>query len=61
MNSKNKFTPKKLIRKLLKKFGFELFKANATNSSLHQLKEILDLLSIDVVFDIGANEGQFAK
>lgn len=52
---------KKILRKWLKKFGFELFKANATNSSLHQLKEILDLLSIDIVFDIGANEGQFAK
>jgi FkbM family methyltransferase len=52
---------KKFLKQILKKARIEIFKQNISNSSLFQLKAVLDLLSIDVVLDIGANEGQFAK
>jgi FkbM family methyltransferase len=50
-----------LIRKFAKFFGILIIKNSSSNSPEKQLSTILNLLNIDVVFDIGANEGQFAR
>jgi FkbM family methyltransferase len=49
------------IKKLIKNIGYVVYKSNATNSSLIQLLAILKDANINLIFDIGANEGQFAK
>lgn len=49
----------KIINKILYKFGWTLQRLSVyTNSNLQVLK-VLDYLDIDVVFDIGADTGQF--
>ena len=50
-----------LIRKFAKFFSILIIKDRSSNSPEKQLSTILNLLNIDVVFDIGANEGQFAR
>jgi FkbM family methyltransferase len=50
-----------LIRNIAKLFGILVLKDRPSNSPEKQLSTILNLLNIDVVFDIGANEGQFAR
>ena len=51
----------KTIKKIIQSFGFDLYRLSpSTNSSLQMLKG-LNHFGIDVVFDIGANTGQFAS
>ena len=50
-----------IIRNIAKLFGILVLKDRPSNSAEKQLSTVLKLLKIDVVFDIGANEGQFAK
>jgi FkbM family methyltransferase len=52
---------KKLIKKIFRKLGFEIIRNRPSNSALAQLAKVLELAEINVVFDIGANEGQFAR
>ena len=52
---------KKIIRKFFHSLGLEVYRLTpSTNSSLQLLKG-LDSFNIDLVFDIGANTGQFAS
>ena len=51
----------KIIKSIAKFFGIKIIKDRPSNSSEKQLSTILNLLNIDVVFDVGANEGQFAR
>jgi FkbM family methyltransferase len=50
-----------IIRNIAKLFGILIIRDVPANSPQKQLSTILKLLKIDVVFDIGANEGQFAR
>jgi FkbM family methyltransferase len=50
-----------LVRKIAKLFGIIIIKDRPANSPEKQLSAVLNFLDIDVVFDIGANEGQFGK
>jgi len=51
----------KLLRRVAKFFGLLIIKDRPSNSPEKQLSTVLKLLKIDVVFDIGANKGQFAR
>jgi FkbM family methyltransferase len=51
----------KIIKSIAKFLGLLIVKDRPSNSPQKQLSTVLKLLKIDVVFDIGANEGQFAK
>jgi FkbM family methyltransferase len=50
-----------IIKSIAKFFGLLIVKDRPSNSPQKQLFTVLKLLKIDVVFDIGANEGQFAR
>jgi FkbM family methyltransferase len=50
-----------IIRNIAKLFGILIIRDTPSNTPQKQLSTILKLLKIDVVFDIGANEGQFAR
>lgn len=52
---------KKIVRQLLRKLGFDISRYLASNSPAAQLAKALELSGTTLVFDIGANEGQFAK
>ena len=52
---------KKLIRKVARSCGVELNRYHPSSSHGAQLIKVLWVGSIDMVFDIGANEGQFSK
>lgn len=52
---------KKTVNKILSRTGFEIQRSNLINRSDIQFQTILEINSIDLIFDIGANEGQFAK
>ena len=52
---------KKLIKLFFKKAGIDIHKLSTTSSSAFQLLKGLELFNVDLVFDIGANIGQFAK
>ena len=52
---------KSLIKKILSKFDLRLVKISKNENVNDVLKFLLSKLEIDVVFDVGANEGQFAK
>jgi len=49
------------IRKTLRIFSLELSRYRPSNSHGAQLAKALELAGINLVFDIGANEGQFAS
>lgn len=49
------------LNNFLRKAGFELRKYNPRNSEDFQLRRILEKNKIDVVLDIGANDGGYAK
>ena len=52
---------KQIIKKILQSLGYDLYRLSpSTNSSLQMLKG-LNHFEVDVVFDIGANIGQFAS
>jgi FkbM family methyltransferase len=50
-----------LVRNIAKLFDILIIKDAPSNTPEKQLSTVLKLLKIDVVFDIGANEGQFAR
>lgn len=52
---------KLIIKKLLSFFNYRFYKKTIANSSDLQLLKLIDSLSINKVFDIGANEGQFGQ
>jgi FkbM family methyltransferase len=48
-----------LVRKFAKLFGILIIRDRASNSPEKQLSTLLDFLNINIIFDIGANKGQF--
>jgi FkbM family methyltransferase len=52
---------KKVIKKIARNFGFNISRYCPFNTAIAQLVNILKMTDINVVFDIGANEGQFAR
>lgn len=52
---------KSQIKKLFRLFSIEISRNRPSNSAPAQLAKALELAGINVVFDIGANEGQFAR
>jgi FkbM family methyltransferase len=52
---------KSIIKKIFNIFGLHLSKFNAINVPAYQTAHALKLHKINVVFDIGANTGQFAN
>src|SRR6185312_5187126 len=59
-----KYTPstvKRLIRRTVRRFGWELSHFNPGSSEWAQVKKFLDLESVTTVLDVGANRGQYAK
>jgi FkbM family methyltransferase len=50
-----------LVRNIAKLFGILIIRDTPFNTLEKQLSIVFKLLKIDVVFDIGANEGQFAR
>jgi FkbM family methyltransferase len=52
---------KKYVKKLVHKFGFELHRLTPSSNPSFQLLKGLDYFNITLVFDVGANAGQFAS
>jgi len=52
---------KMLVRKVARKLGFEITRYRPSNSAPAQLVKALEVAGINMGFDIGANEGQFAR
>ena len=52
---------KKLIVKIFAWSGYEISKINREGSHLSRIKKFIDLLNTNLVLDIGANKGQFAR
>ena len=52
---------KKLIKSLMHKAGFELHRLNPVSNPAFQLLKGFDHFGVDLVFDIGANTGQFCS
>ena len=52
---------KKIIKKIARNFGINISRYCPSNIEIAQLVNTLKMTGINVVFDIGANEGQFAK
>lgn len=51
----------KIIKALTRSFGLEISRYLPSNSPALQLVKALEIAGINMVFDIGANEGQFAR
>ena len=51
----------KNIKKIARNLGIEISRYRPSNSATAQLAKALEVAGINVVFDIGANEGQFAR
>jgi FkbM family methyltransferase len=51
---------KTLAKKLIKQVGFEIRRYSLNTSEIARLKHLLDYHNIDLVFDVGANVGQYA-
>jgi FkbM family methyltransferase len=49
------------MKKLFNLFGLHICKLNVTSSAIYQIVKALETHNINVVFDIGANTGQFAS
>ena len=52
---------KKTIKKLFKNFNYQITQISVTSNSNLQLVKSLENFNIDLLFDIGANTGQFAE
>ncbi|MDA9605011.1 FkbM family methyltransferase [Candidatus Pelagibacter sp.] len=52
---------KELFKNILKQFDYRLIKISKNQNSLDILNDLIIAHDIDLVLDIGANEGQFAK
>ena len=51
---------KKLLKNILKAFNLKLIKINVCTEPAYQTVQALKSHNINVVFDVGANIGQFA-
>jgi len=49
------------IKRAIRHFGFDLRRYNATNAQPAQLKLMLDSRKVNLIFDVGANSGQFGR
>lgn len=49
----------KILKSILRKFGFELFRL--PNSNKRNLFKLLNAYNINLIFDVGANTGQYAN
>lgn len=49
------------LRLSARKLGIELMRADVLSIDAWRLKHYLELMSVDLVLDVGANEGQFAS
>lgn len=56
-----KYFVKNWMLKMTQFFGYDIKRLNASNNSSVQLLSILNRLNIGLVFDVGANTGQFAR
>jgi FkbM family methyltransferase len=54
-------TAKKLIRRALRRGGWDLHRLSPASNSHYQLLKAFEYFKVDFVFDIGANIGQFAQ
>jgi len=52
---------KSLVRNALRSFGYDLRRYNITSNEHHQLFQAIQKCKIDLILDVGANIGQFAK
>ena len=52
---------KNFIKKLIYKLGWDIYRFEPSSSPPKQIMSVLKKKNIDIVFDIGANIGQFAK
>ncbi len=52
---------KKIIKKIFNLFGLHICKLNVYSSPAYQIVKALEVHKINIVFDIGANTGQFAS
>ena len=52
---------KKIIRHYINKIGYDLHQLNVNSNPSYQLKKALDRFKVDLVFDVGANTGQFGS
>ena len=52
---------KKTLKKIFELFGFSLNKINIANSIAYQTVKALNVHGVNVIFDVGANTGQFAN
>ena len=52
---------KNFIKKFIYKFGLDIYRFEPSSSPPKQILSVLKIKNIDIVFDIGANIGQFAK
>ncbi|MBD2602047.1 MULTISPECIES: FkbM family methyltransferase [Microcystis] len=53
--------PKKIIKKLARSLGIDLKRYNVQTSEAAKMQRLLAYHNIDLVFDVGANIGQYAK
>ena len=53
--------PKKIIKKLARSLGVDLKRYNVQTSEAAKMQRLLAYHNIDLVFDVGANIGQYAK
>jgi len=52
---------KRLIQKSMHKFGWDIHQFNLNSNSSLQISKALDYFNINIIFDIGANTGQFSS
>lgn len=52
---------KKLLKRLIHNFGYDLHRLDLSSRPENQLYKSLQKFDIDFIFDIGANEGQFVS
>lgn len=52
---------KAVVQKVARMFGLELTRYRVATSSMARLQRILEFYEVDLVLDVGANSGQFAR
>jgi FkbM family methyltransferase len=52
---------KSKLRKYFQMSGYDISRYHPSSSSAAQICKALEISGVDIIFDIGANEGQFAK
>lgn len=52
---------KSLLKKIINNLGFELYRYNSQNSPVAQTRKLIQHHNIDLIIDVGANTGQYAK